>query len=152
MSAHLTSAASPTRMEQPDVTMPHMPQQPTGEPAVMYVPKFFVKQRITVMVNRYEVRIANPDGTDLQLLYGALYRADESRVHLTRVGAFAADSSAEPREFDLGEFRERRRLALPLVVAVGGMVVPIAIYLALNIGRSSASGWGTALSTDTRNS
>jgi Na+/H+ antiporter NhaA len=39
------------------------------------------------------------------------------------------------REFDLGELRERRR-ALPLVVALGGMVVPIAIYLAINVGRS----------------
>jgi Na+/H+ antiporter NhaA len=53
------------------------------------------------------------------------------------------------REFDLGELRERRRVALPLVVALGGMVVPIAIYLAINFGRSSASGWGTAMSTDT---
>ena len=53
------------------------------------------------------------------------------------------------REFDMGEFRERRRLALPLMVAMGGMVVPVAIYLALNIGRSSVSGWGTAMSTDT---
>jgi Na+/H+ antiporter NhaA len=53
------------------------------------------------------------------------------------------------REFDLGELRERRRLALPLVVALGGMVVPIAIYLAINFGRSSAAGWGTAMSTDT---
>ena len=53
------------------------------------------------------------------------------------------------REFDLGELRERRRLVLPLVVALGGMVVPIAIYLAINAGRSSASGWGTAMSTDT---
>jgi Na+/H+ antiporter NhaA len=53
------------------------------------------------------------------------------------------------REFDLGELRERRRVALPLVVALGGMVVPIAIYLAINFGRSSAAGWGTAMSTDT---
>jgi Na+/H+ antiporter NhaA len=53
------------------------------------------------------------------------------------------------REFDLGELRERRRVALPLVVALGGMVVPIAIYLAINAGRSSAAGWGTAMSTDT---
>ena len=53
------------------------------------------------------------------------------------------------REFDLGELRERRRVALPLVVALGGMVVPIAIYLAINFGRSSVSGWGTAMSTDT---
>ena len=50
------------------------------------------------------------------------------------------------REFDMGE---RRRLALPLVVALGGMVVPVAIYLAINAGRSSASGWGAAMSTDT---
>ncbi len=53
------------------------------------------------------------------------------------------------REFDMGELRERRRLALPLVVGLGGMVLPIAIYLAINAGRSSASGWGTAMSTDT---
>jgi two-component system sensor histidine kinase/response regulator len=55
---------------------------------------------------------------NLQLLYGAFYRADESRAHLTRVGAFAADSSTEPREFELGEglvgqaAAERRTLAL----------------------------------------
>jgi two-component system, sensor histidine kinase and response regulator len=55
---------------------------------------------------------------NLDLLYGAFYRADESRAFLTRVGAFAADSSAQPREFALGEglvgqaAAERRALAL----------------------------------------
>jgi Na+/H+ antiporter NhaA len=53
------------------------------------------------------------------------------------------------REFDLGELRERRRVALPVLVALGGMIVPVAIYLAVNAGRSSASGWGAAMSTDT---
>ncbi|HEY2665686.1 MAG TPA: Na+/H+ antiporter NhaA [Actinomycetota bacterium] len=53
------------------------------------------------------------------------------------------------REFDVGELRERRRVAVPLAAATGGMVVPIAIYLALNLGRPSASGWGAAMSTDT---
>ena len=53
------------------------------------------------------------------------------------------------REFDLGELRERRRLFLPATAAVGGMVVPVAIYLALNAGHGSAGGWGTAMSTDT---
>ncbi|HEX4658735.1 MAG TPA: Na+/H+ antiporter NhaA, partial [Streptosporangiaceae bacterium] len=53
------------------------------------------------------------------------------------------------REFDMGELRERRRLALPLIVGLGGMVVPIAIYLAFNVGQPSAGGWGTAMSTDT---
>jgi Na+/H+ antiporter NhaA len=53
------------------------------------------------------------------------------------------------REFDLGELRERRRVALPLLAGVGGMAVPVAIYLALNAGQDSAHGWGTAMSTDT---
>jgi Na+/H+ antiporter NhaA len=53
------------------------------------------------------------------------------------------------REFDLGELRERRRFALPLLAAIGGMAVAVAIYLAFNAGRSSATGWGIAMSTDT---
>jgi Na+/H+ antiporter NhaA len=53
------------------------------------------------------------------------------------------------REFDMGELRERRRFALPLLAGVGGMVVPVAIYLAINAGHSSTHGWGTAMSTDT---
>jgi Na+/H+ antiporter NhaA len=53
------------------------------------------------------------------------------------------------REFDLGELRERRRVALPLLAGLGGMVVPVAIYLAINAGSGSIHGWGTAMSTDT---
>ncbi len=53
------------------------------------------------------------------------------------------------REFDLGELRERRRVALPLLAGVAGMAVPVAIYLAVNAGRSSAHGWGASMSTDT---
>ncbi|TMM38077.1 MAG: Na+/H+ antiporter NhaA [Actinobacteria bacterium] len=53
------------------------------------------------------------------------------------------------REFDLGELRDRRRVTLPMLAAVGGMAVPVGIYLALNAGRPSAPGWGTTLSTDT---
>jgi Na+/H+ antiporter NhaA len=53
------------------------------------------------------------------------------------------------REFDLGELRERRRFALPLLAAIGGMAAAVAIYIAFNAGRSSAHGWGIAMSTDT---
>jgi Na+/H+ antiporter NhaA len=53
------------------------------------------------------------------------------------------------REFDLGELRERRRFALPLLAGIGGMAMAVAIYLAFNAGRSSAHGWGIAMSTDT---
>ncbi|MFF5206927.1 Na+/H+ antiporter NhaA [Streptosporangium sp. NPDC000396] len=53
------------------------------------------------------------------------------------------------REFDMGELRERRRAALPVLAGVGGMAVPVAIYLGVNAGLPSAHGWGTAMSTDT---
>src|SRR3954454_9826824 len=53
------------------------------------------------------------------------------------------------REFDLGDFRERRRLVLPLLASVGGMGAAVAIYLAFNLGSSGAQGWGIAMSTDT---
>ena len=53
------------------------------------------------------------------------------------------------REFDMGELRDRRRFALPLAAGVGGMVVPVAVYLAFNAGGPAAHGWGIAMSTDT---
>ena len=53
------------------------------------------------------------------------------------------------REFDLGELRERRRFALPLLAGIGGMAVAVAIYLLFNAGGSSVHGWGVAMSTDT---
>ena len=36
------------------------------------------------------------------------------------------------REFDMGELRERRRLALPVLAGLGGLVLPVAVYLAFN--------------------
>ena len=53
------------------------------------------------------------------------------------------------REFDMGELRVRSRLTLPVLAGLGGMVVPIAIFLAINAGQPTAHGWGTAMSTDT---
>ncbi|HEV7529943.1 MAG TPA: Na+/H+ antiporter NhaA [Solirubrobacteraceae bacterium] len=53
------------------------------------------------------------------------------------------------REFDVGELRERRRLAVPVLAAIGGMAVPVSIYLAFNAGGAGAHGWGAAMSTDT---
>ncbi|MGH2913346.1 MAG: Na+/H+ antiporter NhaA, partial [Solirubrobacteraceae bacterium] len=53
------------------------------------------------------------------------------------------------REMDMGQLRERRRIALPAMAAVGGVVGAIVLYLALNAGRSGAHGWGVVMSTDT---
>ncbi len=53
------------------------------------------------------------------------------------------------RQLDLGELRERRRLAIPVFAAMGGITLPILIYLAFNAGRAGGHGWGAAMSTDT---
>ncbi|WP_406376983.1 Na+/H+ antiporter NhaA [Streptomyces sp. NBC_00647] len=54
------------------------------------------------------------------------------------------------REFDLGELRERRRVTLPLLAGLSGMIVPVVVYLAITAGHGSAAhGWGAAMSTDT---
>jgi Na+/H+ antiporter NhaA len=53
------------------------------------------------------------------------------------------------RQLDLGELRERRRLAIPVMGALGGVTGAILIYLAFNAGRAGAHGWGAAMSTDT---
>ena len=53
------------------------------------------------------------------------------------------------REFDMGELRERRRITLPVLAGIGGMSVPVLIYLAFNLGGAGSHGWGAAMSTDT---
>ena len=53
------------------------------------------------------------------------------------------------REFDMGELRERRRLATPVVAAIGGMAVPALIYLAFTAGSADVRGWGIVMGTDT---
>jgi Na+/H+ antiporter NhaA len=53
------------------------------------------------------------------------------------------------RELDLGELRERNRIAIPVIAALGGMAVCVGVYLAINLGGRGAGGWGAAMSTDT---
>jgi Na+/H+ antiporter NhaA len=53
------------------------------------------------------------------------------------------------RELDMGELRDRRRVGVPVLAAIGGMAVPALLYLALNAGTDSARGWGVAMATDT---
>jgi Na+/H+ antiporter NhaA len=53
------------------------------------------------------------------------------------------------RQLDLGELRERRRLAIPVFAAMGGIALPVVIYLAFTAGRAGGHGWGAAMSTDT---
>jgi NhaA family Na+:H+ antiporter len=48
-----------------------------------------------------------------------------------------------------GELANPRRLALPVVAALGGMIIPAAIYLAINAGPNGVpQGWPTPVATD----
>jgi Na+/H+ antiporter NhaA len=53
------------------------------------------------------------------------------------------------RELDMGELRERRRVATSVLAALGGMLVPVLLYLTINLGQPSAGGWGIVMATDT---
>ncbi len=52
------------------------------------------------------------------------------------------------RELVLGELRDIRRAALPIAAALGGMIVPAGIYLALQFGKAGERGWGIPMATD----
>jgi Na+/H+ antiporter NhaA len=53
------------------------------------------------------------------------------------------------RELDLGALRDRQRLAIPALAALGGMSIAVLIYLLFNAGGAGADGWAAAMSTDT---
>ncbi|WP_307861566.1 Na+/H+ antiporter NhaA [Nocardioides xinjiangensis] len=53
------------------------------------------------------------------------------------------------KEFAIGELTDRRRVVVPLVAGVTGMLVPAAVFLALNPTGEQAAGWGAVIGTDT---
>ena len=52
------------------------------------------------------------------------------------------------RELLAGELASPRRAALPAIAALGGMLVPAAIFFALNPSGPTSSGWGIPMATD----
>jgi NhaA family Na+:H+ antiporter len=52
------------------------------------------------------------------------------------------------RELVFGDLSDTRKAALPVVAAVGGMILPAGLYLALNFGGKGAAGWGIPMATD----
>ncbi len=52
------------------------------------------------------------------------------------------------RELVVGELRDRRAVGLPAMAALGGMIVPAAIFLAFNAGGAGARGWDIPMATD----
>ncbi len=52
------------------------------------------------------------------------------------------------REVLAGELSSLRKATLPIAAAIGGIVAPAAVYLAVNQGGAGARGWGVAMATD----
>jgi len=74
-------------------------------PNPMYVPRFYVRQRITLMVNQYEIHPANPDGSEGPLLAFA----QQKRMAFKEEVTFYADQAKTRPVFS---FKARRRLDL----------------------------------------
>ena len=52
------------------------------------------------------------------------------------------------REIVEGELSSPKKASLPILCALGGAVVPALVYLTLNAGSETASGWGIPMATD----
>ena len=52
------------------------------------------------------------------------------------------------REVLVGELASLRHAALPVSAALGGMVVPALLFLAVNAGGTGSAGWGIPMATD----
>ncbi len=52
------------------------------------------------------------------------------------------------RELIGGELSSLQKASLPVLAALGGMLVPAGIYFAINKGTDTASGWGIPMATD----
>lgn len=52
------------------------------------------------------------------------------------------------RELMIGELNSAPKAALPIIAAVGGMLVPVIFYLILNNNPQASHGWGIPMATD----
>lgn len=52
------------------------------------------------------------------------------------------------REIVEGELSSPQKASLPILCAIGGAIVPALVYLSLNAGQETASGWGIPMATD----
>ncbi|GAB4064340.1 Na+/H+ antiporter NhaA [Angustibacter speluncae] len=86
-------------------------------------------------------------------------RVGPAALHLDlSLGAWAADGLLAifffvvglelKREFVAGDLRDPRRAALPVAAAIGGMVVPAVVFVAVNAGTDAVRGWAVPTATD----
>ena len=90
--------------------------------------------------------------THLEMSFGPIH-LNEDLTHLVNDGLmtifFFVVGLEIKRELVLGELRDPRKAALPVVAALGGMILPALIYVAFNAGDPAAlRGWGVPMATD----
>jgi NhaA family Na+:H+ antiporter len=89
--------------------------------------------------------------TSLRLGVGD-FAIDESLQHWVNDGLmtifFFVVGLEIKRELVVGDLRNRQTAALPVAAAVGGMVVPALIFVALNLGGEGIDGWAIPMATD----
>ena len=82
------------------------------------------------------------------------FHFDESVQHLINDGLMAifffVVGLEIKRELVLGDLRDPRAAALPVMAALGGMLLPALIYIFINVGESGEAirGWGIPMATD----
>ena len=80
------------------------------------------------------------------------YMLDKSLSHWVNDGLmaifFLVIGLEIKREFMIGELSQRKDAILPLAAAIGGMIVPALLYIALNPEGPSLKGWGIPMATD----
>ncbi len=86
------------------------------------------------------------------VLFGESFAIDESLTYLVNdalmVVFFFVVGMEIKRELVVGELRDPRRAAVPIIGAAGGMIAPAALFAALNAGGGGIDGWGIPVATD----
>ena len=91
-------------------------------------------------------------GTEFALDLGGRFHLSKDLQHWINDGLmaifFLVVGLEIKREILVGELSSIRQALLPIVAAVGGALIPAAIFISLNAGTASSSGWGIPMATD----
>ncbi|MFA9400581.1 MAG: Na+/H+ antiporter NhaA [Acidobacteriota bacterium] len=52
------------------------------------------------------------------------------------------------RELTVGELNSRKKASLPIIAALGGVILPALVFISLNAGGAGADGWAIPMATD----